>query len=142
MQDHMNIAKGTAALVWAVQKAWTRKWSFLVAFLVVLFVVVRVFTVIGFVPNPLPQTPSTHAGDTVYTPSTIVGTASAAQADASAATSGTAAPVDGTLNMSGELPTKIVIPSVGVNTPISNPATTNVDSLDTYLLSAAVRYPT
>ena len=39
------------------------------------------------------------------------------------------------------LPTRIIIPSVGINLPISNPNTTNVDALDEELKSAVARYP-
>jgi len=40
-----------------------------------------------------------------------------------------------------EEPRKIVIPKIGVNTPIVNPASTNLEVLDNALLQGAVRYP-
>ena len=55
---------------------------------------------------------------------------------------GVPAPVTGALNMNGELPTKIVIAKIGLSAPIANPATTDVNALDQYLLSGAARYPT
>jgi LPXTG-site transpeptidase (sortase) family protein len=47
-----------------------------------------------------------------------------------------------TATMTPEAPVSITIPAIGVNTSISNPATTSVPILDTALLSGAVRYPT
>ncbi|MDR3546774.1 MAG: sortase [Candidatus Pacebacteria bacterium] len=145
----MDVIKATAALVRAIQHAWTRKWSFLAAFLIAFFVVVRLCTLVGLVPDASAADNATSSGadgTTVVTPNTLGGTSVATAADAAGAgttnTSGVAAQVSGDLNMSGELPTKVVIPSIGVNTAVDNPATTNVDSLDNYLLSAAVRYPT
>ena len=44
--------------------------------------------------------------------------------------------------MNGELPVKISIASIGLSAKISNPATTDVNALDQYLLSGAARYPT
>jgi LPXTG-site transpeptidase (sortase) family protein len=41
----------------------------------------------------------------------------------------------------GENPTRIVIDKIGVNATIANPNTTNVVTLDDYLLEGAVRYP-
>ena len=41
----------------------------------------------------------------------------------------------------GENPTRIVIDKIGVDATISNPNTTNVTTLDEYLKSGAVRYP-
>ncbi len=42
----------------------------------------------------------------------------------------------------GELPKRVEIPSIGLRVNISNPATTDIKTLDKYLLSGAVRYPT
>jgi LPXTG-site transpeptidase (sortase) family protein len=139
----MDATKATVALIRATQRAWTRKWSFLVAFLVVLFIVVRVCVAAGFVPDAATSSEVTDGSDgsTVVTPATLTSTPTVAAADVES-TTGSSAPVDGTLNMNGELPTKVVIPSINVSTVVDNPATTNVDSLDNYLLSAAVRYPT
>ncbi len=39
------------------------------------------------------------------------------------------------------LPTRIVIPVVDIDAPISNPNTTDIDALDRELLNAVVRYP-
>ncbi len=40
-----------------------------------------------------------------------------------------------------KLPTRIVIPILGKDLPISNPNTTNIEELDKELLNAVVRYP-
>lgn len=45
---------------------------------------------------------------------------------------------DGIIN---EDPLRIVIEKIGVDSPVSNPNTTNVATLDEYLLRGAVRYP-
>lgn len=42
----------------------------------------------------------------------------------------------------GELPVKIEIPSIGLTVAVANPTSTDVEVLDKYLLSGAVRYPT
>ncbi len=39
------------------------------------------------------------------------------------------------------LPTRLVIPVAGTDVPISNPDTTDIDELDSELLTAVVRYP-
>jgi LPXTG-site transpeptidase (sortase) family protein len=138
MREPMNSAKAAYGLVQASKRAWTRKWSFLAVFLLVLFIIVRIFTLIGFVPDaPVADAAdsSTNAGSTVYTPAVLAATTAPTDA-------GVSAPTNGTLNMTGDLPTKIVIPEVGVNAVVANPDTTNVDALDTYLSYGAARYPT
>lgn len=42
----------------------------------------------------------------------------------------------------GELPVRIEIPAIGLKTTVANPKSTDIATLDTYLLSGAVRYPT
>ena len=52
--------------------------------------------------------------------------------------------VDNQLNqnsLNGENPIRIVIDKIGVDSLISNPLSTNVATLDEYLLQGAVRYP-
>ena len=44
-------------------------------------------------------------------------------------------------NQIGELPLNIIIPSIGTDTDIYNPATTTAEVLNSYLLKGAVRYP-
>ncbi len=45
------------------------------------------------------------------------------------------------INITGEKPTRIVITKIGVDIGISNPNTTDVKTLDQYLIQGAVRYP-
>ena len=44
--------------------------------------------------------------------------------------------------VSAEEPVRIEIAKIGLATTIANPTTTNIETLDTYLLKGAVRYPT
>lgn len=41
----------------------------------------------------------------------------------------------------GELPVRVIIDKIGVNTFVSNPASTNIESLNNELLKGGVRYP-
>jgi LPXTG-site transpeptidase (sortase) family protein len=138
----MNAAKKTAAFIQAIQRASDRKWSFLVVFLVVLFVTVEVCMATGFVPdNIAPNTAVATAaasGVTLENSPIIAGVPLTNAAN----NSGVSANTNGALNMNGELPTRVVIPSIGVNTLVTNPDTLNVDALDSYLSYSAARYPT
>ena len=139
----MNAANSTVSLVRATQRVYSRKWSFLVIFLLVLFVTMEVCIATGFVPNAsntAVATPATSSLNLNNSP-LIVGVPLTGSSDTSAA-AGVAAPVNGALNMNGELPTKIVISKINVSAPIANPATTDVNALDNYLTSGAARYPT
>jgi LPXTG-site transpeptidase (sortase) family protein len=52
--------------------------------------------------------------------------------------------VNNQLNQGGlvsDTPSRIVISQIGVDAPVSNPATTNAKTLDDYLAEGAVRYP-
>ena len=148
----MNAVKTTAALVRATNRAYSRKWTFLVAFLLILLLTVRVCVATGFIPND--SSDAGVAGTTttnVSNSSLMVGPLAAfttapaeptADTNTGAGTTGTAAHINGALNMNGELPTKVVISSIGLSVKVANPATTDVNSLDQYLLSGAARYPT
>lgn len=48
---------------------------------------------------------------------------------------------NGTENISGEQPIRIIIPKIGVDATVANPNTTNTATLDNYLTEGAVRYP-
>ncbi len=43
--------------------------------------------------------------------------------------------------LTGEIPLRILIPEVGVDTQVYSPATTSIATLDNFLLKGAVRYP-
>jgi LPXTG-site transpeptidase (sortase) family protein len=142
----MNAAKTTVSLVKATKRVYSRKWTFLVVFLLVLLATVYICMITGFIPD------SSDSSDTaVATPATstvtlnnsplIAGVPITDSSDASADT-GAAASDNGALNMDGELPTKVVIPEINVSAPVANPATTDVATLDNYLSYGAARYPT
>ncbi len=147
----MNAVKTTAALVRATNRAYSRKWTFLVAFLLILLLTVRVCVAIGFIPNDTSDATVTTTPTNVSNSSLMVGPLAAfttapaeptANTNTGAGKTGTAAHIDGALNMNGELPSKVVISSIGLSAKVANPATTDVNSLDQYLLSGAARYPT
>ncbi len=141
----MKAAKTTVRIVKATQKAYSKKWSFLVAFVLVFFATLDVCFATGFVPNPVQITPASFIASSTTTPEVTLQTSPlivSALVPGVTAASAPSAPTNGSLNMNGELPTKVTIQSIGLSAPISNPATTNVDTLDQYLLSGAARYPT
>jgi LPXTG-site transpeptidase (sortase) family protein len=146
----MSATKTTVTLIRATKRAYSRKWSFLVVFLLILLVTVRICTATGFIPNDSSDSSNTAVAtvNTSANSALMVGPLAALQQSTTAqpastdTTSGSAAPVSGALNMSGELPTKIVVSKIGLSASIANPATTDVNTLDNYLLSGAARYPT
>lgn len=121
-----------------LKRVWSRKWSFLATFALVFIVTLIVCTSTGFIPNP-PQ--SSEVSDSQSGNSLVTVTTSPIVAGPAAATS-QASTDNQTVNVQGELPTKIVIPSIHLSATVANPDTTNVDTLDNYLLKGAVRYPT
>ncbi len=130
----MTAAKAFVALIRAPKKIAERKWSFLAVFIVVLIVTVSICSATGFIPDPVSastasSTPSTNVETSPLVASAITG-------------NGTAAPLNGQINMSGDLPVHIIIPSIGVNATVANPDTLDVNALDNYLSYGAARYPT
>jgi LPXTG-site transpeptidase (sortase) family protein len=143
----MTAAQNTARLIQATNRVYSRKWSFLAVFLVVFFVTYRIFVLTDFIPNPVSTASATNGLQvTTYAPTapltTATFTAAALNANAANASTQKPAATNGALNMNGELPSKVVISKIGLSATIANPATTNVDALDQYLLSGAARYPT
>jgi LPXTG-site transpeptidase (sortase) family protein len=139
----MNAAKSTVSLVRATQRVYSRKWTFLAVFLLIMFVTVEVCVAAGFTPDASSTAVATAATSNVdLNNSALIAGVPLTTSDDASANAGVSAPVSGALNMNGELPTKIVISKIGVNAPIANPATTNVASLDNYLSYGAARYPT
>ncbi len=117
----------TARLVRAVQKAYGRKWSFLVLTLLAFTVSVYVLAAFDLLPDA-PKTPSADAAPAV----SLARSPSIAPAAVTAAS-----PV-----AHSEAPVEVVIPSISLTAPVANPTTTDVETLDQLLLSGAVRYPT
>ncbi len=76
-------------------------------------------------------TPPAAAQDTVPVPPTVA--ADPPPAPSPAANDGNSS--------AAVLPTRVVIAKIGVNAPVSNPATSDIATLNAALLSGAVRYP-
>ena len=108
----------TVKLVRAFQKAYARKWSFLVVFLLVFFVSFSTLVTLDLVPDA---------------PKPAVDTTPKVTLSAAAIEAAKPAP---------EEPIKLDIPSIKLSTNIENPTTTDIDALDAELLKGAVRYPT
>ena len=100
----------------AGEKAWGRKWTFLAVFIVMLLSTTSVLGALDLLPEPIAKLPEAEKP-------TLSASASLAQA----------AP---------EKPTRIEIPTIGMEVEVLNPASTNVAVLDKALLDGAVRYPT
>ena len=117
-----GIVHATVRLIRAGKRAYTRKWSFLVLFAVLLFVSVAVLAQLDLLPDAPPVSAAPAVAVTVD------------QLD-TATTSATVASVP-------ELPTQVVIPAINLSVTVADPDTTDVDALDALLLKGAVRYPT
>lgn len=101
-------------LIRAGRSAYARKWIFLGIFAIIFLASVTALWKLDFLPESLsiPAVSLTKAGE-----STSVASVS-------------------------ELPTKITISKIGLDTTITNPTTTDIKILDEELLKGAVRYPT
>ncbi len=103
-------------LIRAGQRAYARKWSFSLLFLLVFFVSVAILAELDL----LPEAKALQASPLVALASTEA-----------------PAPIDKI-----ELPTKIAIPTIGLSASVVNPTTTGIAALDQELLKGVVRYPT
>ena len=112
-----SIVTITVRLIRAAQKAYARKWSFLLIFVILFVGSVVALAQLDLLPDPSTQGVSAN-------PLIGEGTSTAQ------------------LVVSPELPMKIEIPKINLSTIISNPTTTDIDALDAELLKGAVRYPT
>lgn len=115
-----KIVDYTARLILAGKQAYARKWSFLGIFAFIFLVSVVTLGKWDLLPD----------------------TAAASAAADSAHPSVSVSVHPSNPIVAPELPTKIEISAIGLAASIANPTTTNVESLDQYLLSGAVRYPT
>ena len=97
----------------------SKKWSFLVSFVLVFFLTLSLLKVFGLGPTA-----------SVVSRIEIPGVIS---------TTTTQGPV--VARGAGELPTRIEIPSIGLKATVSTPKSTDIPSLDQALLSGAGRYP-
>jgi len=125
----MHSVQTAARLVRAVQNAWRERWSFLIVFLVVFFLSFSSLLALDLVP--------TDDSDSSSTTPTVTLTRSPLIAASDSPLSPNALDAFG----SGEQPVKIEIPSIKLSASVSNPDTTDVNTLDGYLLKGAVRYP-
>jgi LPXTG-site transpeptidase (sortase) family protein len=101
------------------RNAYNRKWTYLVVFVVVYFFSFSFLSGIGFAPS---------AFRIADIPSYVVPTTP--ETDTVAVASG-----------EGKLPIRIEVPEVGIKASVSNPSSTNIDTLNNELLAGAVRYP-
>jgi LPXTG-site transpeptidase (sortase) family protein len=92
-------------------------WRYLAAFLGVFFLTVLFFSLVGFIPEARESGSQRVAGSS-YAP-----------ADAPRAPHG------------AEEPVRVVIDKIGVDMPVKNPNSTDIETLDAALLSGVVRYP-
>lgn len=105
--------KGKSRFAIAVARAYTRKWSFLGAFVLVFIVSFSVLGVLGLTPEAKTEIAKTPRQ-----------TASALS------------------SLTIEEPVRIEIPSIELKATVANPTSTDVAVLDAALLKGAVRYPT
>ena len=106
----------SAGFAGIVAATYQRKWSFLVAFLLVFFTAFSVLTALDMVPEPRMAEEDDEQNLTATVLSSI--------------------PEE------PELPLKIEIPEIDLEVAIENPTDTDVAVLDRALLKGAVRYPT
>jgi LPXTG-site transpeptidase (sortase) family protein len=108
------------------------KLSFLKDFIIICFVTFGILYLFGFVPNELKINDIRHLnkGPILENNSIIEGTASIKEKENLTE-----------VKITGELPVRIKIDAIGVDTSIYNPETTDIKIMDEYLLRGAVRYP-
>ena len=117
MATNSTSVKAAVGIARAGHKAYTRKWSFLVVFVLVLFISTSTAAALDVLPDPQPKKTA------IEEPKALAATPVLAATEP-------------------ELPTKIEIPAIGLMQNVSNPTSTNVQLLDNALLTGPVRYPT
>jgi len=115
-----------SALYRTLARILTRKWHFLGAFLLSFFISLSALVVLGIAPSWLIVT----SAPAPFVPATTTPAFSHQDIDPLFESG------------KGEAPVGIEIPVIGVKANVSNPTSTNVDTLDAALLKGAVRYPT
>jgi sortase A len=109
-----------------------RKWRFLLVFLAVFTVTLLVLTLLDWVPENSADSTEDAPAQSAVAASATPPAATVAQPDPSANVPAGADP----------LPRRIVIDKIGVDAPIINDPSTDIDTLNTDLESGVVRYPT
>lgn len=123
----------------AIAHIMFKPWETALVFLILFFLFSVFFFLIDFVPEPITAAPTaTHATQTAPTV-TVSQVTSRAHVSNVNLIAGPAPAVTDT--HTGELPTRVVIAKVGIDTPISNPSSASLTTLDNALLSGAVHYP-
>jgi LPXTG-site transpeptidase (sortase) family protein len=112
-----GLARGAARLWRAAQAAYTRKWGFLAAFLIVLAITFAVLYSAGLTPDPTTADASSVATVASSSPAVVAVTVP-------------------------ELPVSVSIPTINLAVTVADPTTTDASVLDNDLLKGAVRYPT
>jgi LPXTG-site transpeptidase (sortase) family protein len=115
-----GLIHAVAQLIRAANRAYARKWSFLVLSVFVFLLSVYLLAALDLLPDPAAPAPTVSLSS-----SPLV--AAGAEAPAIPAS---------------EAPVKIEIPSISLSATIANPTTTDIEALDQLLLKGAVRYPT
>lgn len=113
-----------------------RPWESLVVFLVVFFVICVVLFAIDFVPEPPEESAAIPEHVPVVTISQVTSTQPVQNVNLIAGPTPAV-----TQTQTGLKPTRVVVPKVGVDTPVLNPTSSKLEDLDNALLSGAVRYP-
>lgn len=99
----------------------SKKWSFLVLFLIIFFISYTTLALLGFAPRGYTLGSADAVLETIVVPVT--------QTDIILPKG------------EGELPERIEIPALGIETDVANPESTKIADLDRALLGGAVRYP-
>lgn len=111
--------------------------EFVVVFLVIFFVACIFLFAIDFVPEPPGKTTTnTHVAEAATV--TFSASAPITETVVPKAQSNTVASIH---VVESDMPVRVSIPKVGIDTRVTNPQSTAVSALDTALLSGAVRYP-
>lgn len=130
--------KNAQAHAHVLERPWTALWVFLAVF----FVLSTFFVLIDFFPEPksavvpVPTVAVTASAPTTTTVAELTRTVPVQNVNLIAGPSPAVAQTT-----TGLRPTRIVVPKVGVDTPVLNPVSTSLAVLDDALLSGAVRYP-
>lgn len=119
----------------------TKPWETAAVFLGSFFILSVFLNLIDFVPEaPTVDTASEKSAPTTQAPVVTVSQVAALHERNLNLIAGPA-PAVTQASESGILPTRVVIEKVGVDTPVSNPRSTTLASLDNALLTGAVRFP-
>ena len=111
---------------------------FLAATIVLFFCALSAADSVGFVPDYIDGTVPTTIADSSTSAQT--GTPVADASTTVSATQNTNLATGGSSTSAGILPARILIPSVGIDLPVQNPTTHDVDALDALLVNGPARY--